>query len=177
MSHPALAYAPARTAPVRPAARPIVGAASYGASAPGASPYGAVSTRYRDAELMSATPGQLIVMLFDKCLLTVRRAQAAFAGGDVAARVEHVCKAVDMVTELRASLDFEAGGDISRQLDSLYAFVLRELFEANRQKDVARLGPVLNTLGELREAFAGAQAQLAMAAAAPRADAPAVRSA
>jgi flagellar protein FliS len=102
-------------------------------------------------------------MLFDKCVLTVRRAEAAFAAGDVAGRVEHVCKAAEMVGELRASLDFEAGGALSTQLDGLYAWVVGELYAANREAGPARLAPVLRVLAELRDGFAGAQAQLAAA--------------
>jgi flagellar protein FliS len=123
----AASYAPARAAapPSRPGARavaprPAPPGGTYGAAAAPA----ASATRYRDAELASASPGQLVVMLFDRCLLTVRRAEAAFAAGDVEARVAHVCAAADMVTELRASLDFAAGGQMSRQLDALYVFVL-----------------------------------------------------
>jgi flagellar protein FliS len=168
MSLAAYAYAPARTPSVslsaaaspRPAAAPIARAAVRPAGGSGG--YAAQASRYRDAELAAATPGQLVVMLFDKCLLTVRRAEAAFAAGDVPARVEHVCRAADMVTELRASLDFEAGGAISTQLDALYAFVLGELFAANRDRDPARLTPALRVLGGLRDGFAGAQAQLAV---------------
>jgi flagellar protein FliS len=160
----AASYAPARAAapPSRPGARavaprPAPPGGTYGAAAAPA----ASATRYRDAELASATPGQLVVMLFDKCLLTVRRAEAAFAAGDVEARVEHVCRAADMVTELRTSLDHEAGGALAGQLDALYVFVLGELFAANRHRDPARLVPARRVLAELREAFAGAQAQLA----------------
>jgi flagellar protein FliS len=171
-AHPAPAsYAApmgARMAPLRPAARPAGGASAAGG-------YGAAtSARYRDAELATATPGQLVVMLFDKCLLTVRRAAAAFT--DPAARAEHVCRAADMLAELRASLDFEAGdgGALSRQLDALYAWAGAELYRANREQAPERLEPVLRMVGELRDAFAGAQAQLA-AQGAP--SAPAARSA
>ena len=161
MSHAALAYAPARTAtpPVRPAApaapapRRPAGSGSYGAIAS--------ADRYRDAELAAATPGQLVVMLLDRCVLTVRRAETAFAVGDVEARVAHLCRAADMLAELRASLDFDAGGALSGQLDALYAFAAAELFAANRHQAPARLGPVVRVLGNLRDGFAGAQAELA----------------
>lgn len=161
MSYPAHAYASA--APQRFAAR------SAAASPVPARPQAAQASRYRDAELASASPGQLVVMLFDKCALTVRRAQVALAAGDIPARTAHICAAADMVAELRGSLDFEAGGDISRQLDALYAYALRELFAANRAQDPAKLASVLHVVTELREGFAGAVAQLAAAkAAAPR---------
>lgn len=171
MSYAALATAPARVAPSRPTAR-VRGGYGPAAAAPGA--------RYRDAELATAAPGQLVVLLFDQCLLTVRRAGAAFAAGDVEARAGHLCRAADMVAELRASLDFDApgaAGAISRQLAGLYAWTLGELFAANREQAPARLDPVLRVLGELRDAFAGAQAQLAAAGIGAHAAAAVARSA
>lgn len=153
MSYPAYAHTP--TAAQRFVPR------STAAQASPARPQAAQASRYRDAELAGASPGQLVVMLFDKCALTVRRAQAAFAAGDVPSRTTHICAAADMLTELRASLDFEAGGDMSRQLDALYAYAVRELFAANRMRDPAKLASVLHVVSELREGFAGAVAQLA----------------
>ena len=101
------------------------------------------------------------MLLFDKCALTIRRAQAALAAGDIPERTAHICAAADIIAELRGSLDFDAGGDISRQLDALYAYALRELFAANRAQDPAKLASVLHVVSELREGFAGAVAQLA----------------
>ena len=139
--------------------------AGYGASAYGASPLATQAARYRDAELLSATPGQLVVMLYDKMLLTLRRARVACEAKRIEERCEQLLKATDMVTELRISLDHEQGGAISTQLDALYGFMLRELFEANRQQDPAKIDVVIKMAGELRDAFSqvvatGAGAQL-----------------
>jgi flagellar protein FliS len=163
----------ARAATLRPSAAP--GAATTAASA--ANPYAAQANRYRDAELASATPGQLVVMLFDRLVLTLQRARTAMDAGQIEARTELVLKAADMVGELRLSLDHAQGGDIAGQLDALYGFMLRELFDANRHQDGARLAVVARIAGELREAFAGAQAQLAAQAATAGAGALEARSA
>ena len=148
MSHPAATYAPSSTA--RPAMMPPRGAtvAHGGAYAGGA--YASQATRYRDAELLSATPGQLVVMLFDKMLLTLRRARVACEARRIEERCEQLMKASDMITELRASLDHDLGGAISAQLDALYDFMLRELVAANRQQDAARIDVVIRIAGELR---------------------------
>lgn len=170
MSYPAPASMPARPfAPASPArAFPTPGALARPAAPAGrpAAPYGggayaAQANRYREAELASASPGQLVVMLYDKMLLTLRRARVAMEARDIEQHTDQVLLVVDMVTELRVSLDRERGGEIAGQLDALYGYMLRELFEANRRQDVARLDVVLGIAGELREAFAGAQAQLA----------------
>jgi flagellin-specific chaperone FliS len=157
MSYPAMPHATT----ARPAARPFAPrpAASLSASAPrggyGGGYGGAAQSqaaRYREAELASATPGQLVVMLFDKMLLTLRRARVALEAGNVEERTGHVLAAMDMVTELQCSLDHETGGEIAANLDEL---------PAGKKIDV-----VLRIATELREAFAGAQQQLAAAPAA-----------
>lgn len=149
MSHPALAQTFAPT-PYTPSAAAL-GARRYGQ--PAASPFASQAARYRDAELQSATPGQLVVMLFDKMLLTLRRARIACDAKQIEVRCDQIVKATDMISELRVSLDHQAGGAISKQLDALYGFMLRELFEANRTQDGAKIDVVIKMASELRDAF------------------------
>jgi flagellar protein FliS len=155
-----------RTAAGMPAARPAASAA-----------YANQAARYREAELSSASPGQLVVMLFDKILLTLRRARIAAEARKIEERVELLLKANEMITELRISLDFEQGGAISQNLDALYAFSLRQLFEASRSGDVAKIDGVLRVMSELRDAFAQVVSGLAAGAEGAPAGASAVRSA
>ena len=143
------------------------------AAAASASPYASQAARYRDAELASASPGQLVVMLFDKIVLTLRRARLAIESRLIEERVELLLKANEMISELRLSLDFEQGGAIAQNLDALYAFSLRQLFEVTRTPDVAKVDAVIRIMGELRDGFATVLAGGAGAAPA----APAVRSA
>lgn len=116
--------------------------------------YASQAARYRNAELESASPGQLVVMLFDKILLTLRRARLAVEARNIEDRVELLLKANEMITELRVSLDFEQGGAIAQNLEALYAFSLRQLFEASRTGDVAKIDGVVRVMSELRDAFA-----------------------
>ena len=136
-------YGAAAGLPARPAAAPGRVPAGYASQA----------SRYKDAELDSASPGQLIVMLFDKILLTLRRGRLAMEQKRIEERVELLLKANEMIAELRLSLDFEQGGQIATELDALYGYALREVMEANRTQDPARLDVVLHIVGELRDAF------------------------
>ena len=146
MSYPATA----RPMPAMPRATSY---ATLGGPAAG-SPYAAQAARYRDAELLSASPGQLVVMLYDKMLVTLRRARAACEARRIEERCEAIVKVMDMVTELRLALDHAQGGAISAQLDALYAFMLRELLDANRQQRTDKIDVVLRIASELRDAFA-----------------------
>ncbi|GLC25342.1 flagellar export chaperone FliS [Roseisolibacter agri] len=130
-------------------ARPVAAAAGRAPAG-----YANQAARYRNAELESASPGQLVVMLFDKILLTLRRARLAIESRSIEDRVELLLKANEMITELKVSLDFEQGGAIAQNLDALYAFSLRQLFEASRTGDAAKIDGVVRVMDELRDAFA-----------------------
>ena len=128
-------------------------------SAPSAKPaaatagYGSQAARYRDTDLASASPGRLVVMLYDQILLSLRRARIALDAGQIETRATQIIRASDMITELRLVLDHEQGGAIAANLDALYAYMLAELIDANRRQDPAPLDRVLVIAGELRDAF------------------------
>jgi flagellar protein FliS len=65
----------------------------------------------------------------------------------------HIISAQDILSELTASLDFEKGGVLAKNLLSLYSFMNRQLMEANLKKDPAPLQMVKKHLSELREAW------------------------
>ena len=150
MSHPALTYTPSAPTsyPPKMPARPRMGGAT------GAAPYAAQTSRYRDAELIGATPGQLIVMAYDKLLLTLRRARIACEADQIELRCEQLLKAGEIISELRISLDHAQGGQIAARLDALYGFMLRELLEANRKRDARKIDVVIRISSELHDAFA-----------------------
>jgi flagellar protein FliS len=145
----------------RPATRPPSATGSYGGQA----------ARYRDNDLASASPGRLVVMLFDQIVLSLRRARIALDTGQIELRATQIVRASDMLAELRISLDHEQGGAIATNLDALYGYMLGELFDANRRQDPVPLDRVLVMVTEIRDAFAQ------VVAGTPAAPLPAVRSA
>jgi flagellar protein FliS len=117
---------------------------------------------YRETRVKTASPGQLVVMLYDEALKQCDIAIELSGEGQKPRpdRIERINaalgKAQDVVTELMASLDFEAGGEIAQNLFALYVWFGRELLEANIAKDNARIKSVRGMLSELRGAWAEA---------------------
>jgi len=72
-------------------------------------------------------------------------------------KIEKISKAVvktqEIVAELMVSLDFEQGGDIAKNLFSLYTWFNRELMEANMNQDRRRISSVRYLIDELRGAW------------------------
>ncbi len=126
--------------------------------------YAQQSTRYREMEVLSASPGQLVVILYDHLLASLRRARLAIEGNNIEQRVTYLDKSRAAVTELLVTLDQAKGGAIATNLRSLYVWILSELLDIGVRPDVHRLDRVIGIAGELRDAFA----QIADAAAMPQ---------
>ncbi len=113
---------------------------------------------YQAQSVLTASPGQLILMLYDGALRFLGHARDALESPEeTPRRIERIntnlLKAQDIVSELKACLNFEAG-DHAKNLDRLYDYHLRRLFEANLRKKVEPVIEVEGLLRELREGWA-----------------------
>jgi flagellar protein FliS len=116
---------------------------------------------YRETRIRTASQGQLIIMLYDEAVKQLDRALELMGlnAGDKKdpARIEYIGKAVvkaqEIFTELMVSLNFDQGGDIARNLFSLYTWFNRELLESHMSQDLARVTVVRNMVKDLRIAW------------------------
>jgi flagellar secretion chaperone FliS len=123
------------------------------------------ATRYRETEVLTATPGQLVVLLYDHLLLSLRRARTAMDARDAEAQSASLEKGRDVLTELLVTLDRDRGGEVASNLAALYSFLLGELVQVGIRADVARLDRVTGMISDLRDAFALASTSVVASAA------------
>ena len=114
---------------------------------------------YQAQSVLTASPGQLVLMLYDGALKFLGLAQEGFRlPDDNPRRFElintNLQKAQNIIAELQATLNHEAGGELSVTLDRLYDYYSRRLFEANLKKQVEPVVEVERFLRELRDAWA-----------------------
>ena len=114
---------------------------------------------YRQQSVLTATPGQLVVMLYDGCLRFLHQASYAMREGQRAAATDKLGRAGAIVDELLSTLDLEQGGVVASRLQGIYVFCQRHLMEARLANDPEMVDKVSELLGELR----GAWAQIASA--------------
>lgn len=115
-------------------------------------------TAYKETRVKTASPGSLIIMLYDEGIKNITLALEGMSDGKIEAKnIEHIhqyiLKAQDVITELMASLNMDAGGEIAENLLSLYSFFNQQLFQANMQKDPTPLKTICEMMIELREAW------------------------
>lgn len=98
----------------------------------------------------SASATQLITILLDGALERVAKAQGHMERGELAEQGEVIGKVIDIVASLDSYLDHDKGGEVSKTLESLYDYIVRQLFQANLKNDVSVLEEVASLLTEVR---------------------------
>ena len=107
-----------------------------------------------ESGILAASPHQRISMLFDHYQAAIRMARLQMQAGNIAQKGKAITRAINIVSRgLRGSLDLEQGGDIARQLDDLYDFVVRLLLRANLDNDEAALNTAAELLGPIASAW------------------------
>ena len=108
---------------------------------------------YREASVMTASPEQLVVMLYDGAGRFLRQAGGAMLAGTWLHASEKLSRAEAIIDELLATLDMDAG-DIAERLQAIYVFCKTRLIEARLERDPGRVDQVARLLAELRGAWA-----------------------
>ena len=114
---------------------------------------------YRQTEVQSRTPLELVVMLHDGALRHLLAAKTAIHQNDISARRESVGRLLAIVSELQNTLDVERGGEIASSLDDLYNYMMRRIMEAVTGNNAAPLAEVERIVTTLREGWQGIAAQ------------------
>ena len=108
---------------------------------------------YRQVEVQSRSPLELVVMLYDGALASLTEARAAAGRGDARARAASVSKALAIVCSLQESLNLADGGTVAAELDGLYSYATRRLLDVTLNQDVTALAEVHKLLDCLRAAW------------------------
>lgn len=107
-----------------------------------------------ESGVMSASPHQLIVMLFDGAQAAIRAARLHMQAGNIAERGKAISKAIDIVNMgLLAALDHERGGELAGRLEQLYDYVSRLLLQANLRSEERCLDEAAALLEQIGSAW------------------------
>ncbi|TKJ21479.1 flagellar export chaperone FliS [Blastococcus sp. CCUG 61487] len=120
----------------------------------------ALRARYLGDSVATASPQQLLVMLYDRLALDLERAQIAIGARDPHEAREQIEHAQAIIFELLASLrvDVWEGGP---RLAALYEWLIQELTQASIKQDANRIGSCRQVVEPLRDAWRQAAASLA----------------
>jgi flagellar protein FliS len=109
---------------------------------------------YLKMQVNTASPGDLILMLYNGCIKFMKQGLEAIKRRDFEAKHENIKKAQDIIDELVIALNMKY--DIAKQLASLYDFINRQLVEANVKLNEQSLEVAIDMITELRDTWAEA---------------------
>ncbi len=116
----------------------------------------ASTDNYRETQIRTASPMELIIMLYDECIRSLNQAEESFKieGPNRLQEINNcLLHAQDIITELAVSLDMEKGGAIARNLQRVYDFMIFHLAKANTSKQLKPITEVRDMLIEFRETW------------------------
>lgn len=117
----------------------------------------AATNRYMTDKVLTATPAQLVGMIFDVAIRSLEAAKSEITNNKRGSATQFVLKAQDAVTELRCALETEdndpAVAEMAGRLDAIYSYVFLRLVKASMGKADQAIDEVHGILHGLRDAW------------------------
>ena len=108
---------------------------------------------YRKTNITTSDPVRLVIMCYESVIESLKLAKEKIKEKDYEKKAKAIIKAQDIIKELMCSLDFEKGGKIANNLDSLYNYMLRRILQGDLNKDVRPIDEVIGMFTELLSAW------------------------
>ena len=113
----------------------------------------AARQNYLQAEVHTATPQKLQLMLVEAAIKNIHRTKKAWEEERFEAGFEHLSLAQDIIAEILSSVDKESNPDLAGKIASIYVFIFRCLAEAGMTHDQQKLDDALRVLSAERETW------------------------
>ena len=114
----------------------------------------AYSTVGLETGVYSADPHKLVLMLFEGAIVAICNAGLQMEAKKHQEMIRSIAHAICIIESgLRCSLNKDVGGELAHTLDSLYAYMIKQLMIANVKMDIGKLNEVKKLLGELKDSW------------------------
>ncbi|MEZ8195218.1 MULTISPECIES: flagellar export chaperone FliS [Vibrio] len=106
-----------------------------------------------DSQLSAASPHKVIQMLMGGAIERLIQGKAAMQAGNIPVKGERLGKALDIIISLRSCLSISDGGEIAKNLDQLYEFMITQISTANHKNDPQPIDDVIEIIREIKSAW------------------------
>ena len=115
--------------------------------------YANADNAYKNNQVMGAPQKKLIIMLYDGAIRNLKLAKIAMNDKNIEKANNTIIKAQNIILELMSTLNFEAGGEIAKNLHALYQYMYEKTIAANIEKNPDHADEVIKFLEELKEVW------------------------
>ena len=108
---------------------------------------------YRKTNVFTSNPVKLVILCYEGAIDNLKIAKNKFMANDFEAKYGALKKTQNIIDELLCSLDFEKGGAVARNLESLYNYMSRKIIYADVNQDMNAIDEVIDILSQLLDAW------------------------
>jgi flagellar protein FliS len=108
---------------------------------------------YKKTSVETASKEQILLMLYQAAIKNCKKGIEAIEQKNLAKKGEYIGKMQDIIVELSNSLDFEVGGEVAKELASLYDYILYSSTQANIKVEKSHLEGCLKVLNTLYDGW------------------------
>ncbi len=108
---------------------------------------------YQGNQVEGSGPLGLVLLTYEALYKSLAHAYRAVEGGDLAAEVDHTGRALEALIELSTSLNAEKGGEVTKNLGALYAYMIKRLSEGMCSCSTGHIKEVMQLVQTLREGW------------------------
>lgn len=108
---------------------------------------------YRESSVRGASPVGLVVILYDEIMRSLRKASRAIQEGRIEERTREVNHAIEVIGYLQITLNFEAGGEVAKNLSHFYNLSRTKILEANMRGDYQILERLVSDISQVASAW------------------------
>ncbi len=109
--------------------------------------------RYQDMKVQTASPAQIMIMLYDGAIRFSLQAKKKIEDEDFEGKGVFISKSQAIIDELMNSLDFSIAPDLCANLQQLYIYINERLTDANINLDLVAIDEVIGLLNTLRDGW------------------------
>lgn len=110
--------------------------------------------RYNQVAVETTDQRGLILICYDEAIFSLQKGKDCYLKSQFEEKARSFNRAKDLISELMVSLNLEAGGQIARNLKSLYRYILNNIDRADLEKNFKLMDRLIAMLSELRSAWA-----------------------
>ncbi|WP_031479587.1 flagellar export chaperone FliS [Maridesulfovibrio frigidus] len=108
---------------------------------------------YLSTQVHTTSKGELLIMLYDAAIKFMKQAKIKIDEKDFAAKGILISKAIEVISELTASLNKEKGGTLAENLSQLYIYCNTRLLQANLKMDNEKIDEVIKIIDGIASAY------------------------
>lgn len=115
--------------------------------------YGRTLGQYEKISVETAGRMDLILLCYEKAIQHLDKTRTLCKEKRYDEKLLTFDKALGIINELSAALDMEKGGEIAKNLDAIYNYLMRRLLQGDVKKDFTAYDEAIRILSDLKGAW------------------------